>query len=45
MKTGYYEASPASWQSPADIKDFHRNGSIIVNDRVAFNIKSIFSAH
>lgn len=39
LKTWYYEASHADWQSPADIKIAHRNVSIIANDRVVFNIK------
>ena len=39
LKTWYYEASHANWQSPADIKAEHRNVSIIANNRVVFNIK------
>ncbi|WP_366930870.1 type II toxin-antitoxin system HigB family toxin [Microcoleus sp. bin38.metabat.b11b12b14.051] len=39
LKTWYYEASHADWQSPADIKTAHRNASIIANNRVVFNIK------
>jgi len=39
LKTWYYEASHANWQSPADIKANHRNASIIANNRVVFNIK------
>ena len=39
LKTWYYEASHAIWQSPADIKANHRNVSIIANNRVVFNIK------
>lgn len=39
LKTWYYEASCAEWQSPADVKEAHRNASIIANNRVVFNIK------
>jgi mRNA interferase HigB len=39
LKTWYYEASHADWQSPADVKTAHRNASIIANNRVIFNIK------
>ncbi len=39
LKTWYYEASRADWQSPADVKEAHRNASIIANHRVVFNIK------
>jgi mRNA interferase HigB len=39
LKTWYYEASHAEWQSPADVKTAHRNASIIANNRVVFNIK------
>jgi len=39
LKTWYYEASHADWQSPADVKTAHRNASIIANNRVVFNIK------
>jgi mRNA interferase HigB len=39
LKTSYYEASHADWQSPADVKTAHRNASIIANNRVVFNIK------
>ncbi|MFM7600182.1 MAG: type II toxin-antitoxin system HigB family toxin [Pseudanabaena sp.] len=39
LKTWYYEASHANWQSPTDIKANYRNASIIANNRVVFNIK------
>lgn len=39
LKTWYYEASRANWQSPSDVKAAHRNASIIANNRVVFNIK------
>jgi mRNA interferase HigB len=39
LKTWYFEASHAKWQSPVDIKTAHRNASIIANNRVVFNIK------
>ncbi|MFQ4134971.1 type II toxin-antitoxin system HigB family toxin [Nodosilinea sp. PGN35] len=39
LKAWYYEASHARWRSPADIKNAHRNASILGNNRVVFNIK------
>lgn len=39
LRTWYYEASHADWQTPADIKLAHRSASIIANNRVVFNIK------
>jgi mRNA interferase HigB len=39
LKTWYYEASHADWQSPVDVKSAHGNASIIANNRVVFNIK------
>lgn len=39
LKAWYYEASHAKWQSPADIKNAHRNASILGNNRIVFNIK------
>jgi mRNA interferase HigB len=39
LKTWYYEASHADWQSPVDVKSAHGNVSIIANNRVVFNIK------
>jgi mRNA interferase HigB len=39
LKTWYYEASHANWQSPADVKATHRSVSIIANNRAIFNIK------
>jgi mRNA interferase HigB len=34
LRTWYYEASHADWQSPGDVKAAHRNASIIANNRV-----------
>jgi mRNA interferase HigB len=39
LKTWYYEASQADWQSPMEVKAAHGNASIIANNRVVFNIK------
>jgi mRNA interferase HigB len=39
LKTWYYDASRADWQSPADVKESHRNASIVANNRVVFNVK------
>ncbi len=39
LKTWYYEASRANWKSPVDVKSAHRNASILVNNRIVFNIK------
>jgi mRNA interferase HigB len=39
LKTWYYDASRADWQSPADVKEAYRNASIVANNRVVFNIK------
>jgi mRNA interferase HigB len=39
LRTWYYEASHANWQSPDNVKTAHRNASIIANNRVVFNIK------
>ncbi len=39
LKAWYAEAKKAKWKTPAGIKAFHRNASILPNDRVVFNIK------
>lgn len=39
LKAWYYEASHANWKSPVDIKSVHRSASILVNNRIVFNIK------
>jgi mRNA interferase HigB len=39
LRTWYYEASRATWLSPADVKEDHRSASIIAGNRVVFNIK------
>ncbi len=35
----YAEASRATWKSPAEVKETHRNASFVAGDRVVFNIK------
>ena len=39
LQNWYAEASRASWKSPADIKQAHRNASFVAGERVVFNIK------
>jgi mRNA interferase HigB len=39
LKAWFYEVSQAQWKSPAEVKQAHRNASIIANNRVVFNIK------
>lgn len=39
LKGWYAEASRATWSTPAEIKDAHRNASFLANNRVVFNIK------
>jgi mRNA interferase HigB len=39
LRAWYDEARKASWTQPADIKAQYRNGSILKNRRVVFNIK------
>ena len=39
LKTWYYEASHANWQSPVDVKAADVSASIIANNRAVFNIK------
>ena len=39
LQNWYAEASRATWKSPADIKQAHRNASFVAGDRVVFNIK------
>ena len=38
LRAWYAEASRANWRSPADIKETHRNASVIKNNRVVFNV-------
>ena len=35
----YAEASRATWKSPAEVKEAHRDASFVAGDRVVFNIK------
>lgn len=39
LKAWYREASLAKWKSPNDIKKEYPSASILVDDRVVFNIK------
>ncbi len=39
LKAWYEEASNASWNQPADIKNQYRSASVLKNRRVVFNIK------
>lgn len=39
LKAWFYEASRANWHSPSDIKGLYRHASILVNNRIVFNIK------
>jgi mRNA interferase HigB len=39
LKTWYYQASHANWQSPFDVKATNSNARFIANNRVIFNIK------
>lgn len=39
LKTWYYEASHANWQSPVEVKTAYHSVSIIANNRIVFNIK------
>ncbi len=39
LQVWYAEAKHANWQSMADIKDAHRNASVLPNNRVVFNIR------
>jgi mRNA interferase HigB len=43
LRTWYYEASHADWQSPADIKAAHRSVSIIANNPVVFTISRVIA--
>lgn len=38
LQAWYREATQAHWNSPAAIKDRHRNASFVANNRVIFNI-------
>ena len=39
LQSWYAEARRATWKSPAEVKESHRNASFIAGDRVVFNIK------
>ena len=39
LQNWYAEASRASWKSPADVKEAHRNASFVAGERVVFNLK------
>ena len=39
LRNWYAEASRATWKSPAEVKEAHRNASFVVGDRVVFNVK------
>ena len=39
LQAWYEEALRVEWQSPADIKRTHANASILVDNRVVFNIQ------
>ena len=39
LRNWYAEASRATWKSPADVKEAHRNASFVAGERVVFNIK------
>ena len=39
LQAWYADAKRADWKSPADIKNFYRNASILSNNRAVFNIK------
>ncbi len=39
LQAWYADVKRACWRTPADIKNFYRNASIIADNRVVFNIK------
>lgn len=39
LRNWYADASRATWKSPADVKEAHRNASFVAGERVVFNIK------
>ena len=39
VRNWYAEASRATWKSPAEVKEAHRNASFVAGDRVVFNVK------
>jgi mRNA interferase HigB len=38
LKAWYAEATNATWRTPADIKAFYRQASIVGDNRVVFNV-------
>jgi len=39
LQTWFHDVERATWNSPTDIKTVYQNASIVVNNRVVFNIK------
>ena len=39
LRAWYTEAKKAYWRSPAEVKSFYRNVSVVGNQRLVFNIK------
>ncbi len=39
LESWFVDVKHAEWQNPDDIKAVYRNASVIVNNRVVFNIK------
>lgn len=39
LRAWYHDTQRASWKSPSDIKALYRNASLLINNRVVFNIK------
>ncbi len=39
LRAWYHDAQRAHWKSPSDLKALYRNASLLINNRVVFNIK------
>src|SRR5579862_6033133 len=39
LRAWYQDAKRAEWKTPTEVKDAHRNASIVANNRIIFNIK------
>lgn len=39
LDSWFHEVLKAKWETPADVKRYYANASIVGNDRVVFNIK------
>jgi len=39
LQTWYADVKHATWTSPADVKNVYHNASILVDNRIVFNIK------